>query len=101
MRDVVIREESSDGLRAEEWRFWFYESRGVIVLDGYKEEERPSRRHKFRPVAGRRYDRLGGSRNYPSPIREEDVPLSSTLCSRVIETFVESLRVVRWSEVGR
>lgn len=99
-KDTVVREESDDGLLAQEWRFWFDERRGALVLSEYVELSRTTRRHKFKPTA--EYCRIGGRSRFRAhkALSEADVPLTEIIKAKALDAFTRGVRVVRWSEVS-
>lgn len=88
---VTIENLSEDGLKREGWRFWYY--LGRLILDGYVEETRPSKRHGFK-IKGMSYHRLerGAAQLEPK------VPLPLDVQERAIAAFTKQLLVMKWTE---
>jgi hypothetical protein len=86
--------EAEDKLSRVRWTFWFHERVHKLVLDGYYEESRPTKRHGYK--VGRRYVRLGRE----ATIREDQVPITNEIKRRALVEFVRGLEVVLWSTVS-
>ena len=84
-------EKQIDERTIERWRFTFLD--GAIFLDGYCLLSRESRRKK--PQIIKKYDRLATRGN---SITELLVPLTDELKSEVLSRFVESIKVLKWSD---
>lgn len=90
---------AADLFTQQRWVFWVTCDRsyaGVMVfIEEYYEEERPSRRHKFRPVRGyRRIDQryMGQFEG----IDVDDVPLPDDVEAEAMERVMDSVLVSRW-----
>lgn len=94
MIHLQVEREREDQLRREIWSFWYYDNRHAIVLDGYRQEERPSKRHKYQVES--MYSRL---RSREAKIEEADVPLPEDVVKEAIDKFNSSLRVSKWDEL--
>lgn len=91
----VIRQK--DNLNREVWEFrlfgqWF-SGDNVLILERYKQQERPSTRHRnWRMVTY--YERLGRG----SYLKVFEVPLPDDVKQEALENFVKTLKVVREHE---
>ncbi len=47
MKQVEVVRGCASGLAQEIWRFWYDDRNHSLVLDDYKRQTRPSKRHKF------------------------------------------------------
>jgi hypothetical protein len=94
-RRIRVERAASDGCHREVWEFSTYAAeRGVLVLDAYDRQSRPSRRHKWRPSTplGFAYQRL--EPRYTT-IKAEDVPLPDEVVEAAKQAFASKLEVTR------
>lgn len=56
MRTIEVVRGSDDGLSRKLWTFWYDERNHTLKLDGFDDQRRLTRRHKF--VSFYRYSRL-------------------------------------------
>lgn len=89
---VEISREADDALTRQVWRFFRLGNR--LVLDGYEEEARDSKRHKFKRVQfwKRLYER-------DSRLKIGDVPMTPELKAEALEAFFTQLRAVLTVEI--
>jgi hypothetical protein len=91
--DIKIVRENPSALSRQTWRFTVIGL--ALVLDGYYEEERATKRHKY--ITPRWYSRLN---TRDSKIREADVPWSTEIMEDARALFLrevaERVRVGRW-----
>ena len=83
--------------RKEVWRFWFVDSVGALVLNGYHVETRETARHKFK-VTEPFYDRLS---HESFTMKESDVPLTEAIRFRAMREFMKMVAVKTWSELKK
>lgn len=101
MTDVRFEFYAENGLSREAWSFWF--DRGVLVLDHYSVQTRPSKRHSVWKTE-RVYSRLSVGRNTTLGavrLEEGDVPLTEEIKRTALMRFTDSIKVKVWSEVAR
>jgi hypothetical protein len=94
-RRIRVERAVSDGCYREVWEFSTYAAeRGVLVLDAYDRQSRPSRRHKWRSSThhGFAYQRL--EPRY-STIKAEEVPLPDDVVEAAKQAFASKLEVTR------
>ena len=85
-------EKQIDDLTFEKWRFTFMY--GTIFLDGYSLLQKETKRHKnFRVM--KQYDRIMSRDN---TITESEVPFTDELKVEVLNQFVSTIKVLKWSE---
>ena len=94
-RRILVARAAPGGCHREVWEFSTYAAeRGVLVLDAYDRQSRPSRRHKWRPSTqlGFAYQRL--EPRYTT-IKAEDVPLPDEVVEAAKQAFASKLEVTR------
>jgi hypothetical protein len=93
-RVQVVR--STSALDRQIWEFIFIDSFSALVLDSYKLENRPSKRHKnYSRVKS--YSRLPHNMSFGhSTIQESEVPWPEDVQAEALATLISQFRVVRW-----
>lgn len=92
-RLIVTRPDGD--LRQQQWEFYYFSDRHVMVVDRYTRDTRKTKRHKWEADEG--YYRLGRGHEYFRAIDEANVPLPDDVVAEVRAQFVEHFRVTRWS----
>ena len=92
-----VTDESEDGKSRRVWRFSTIDN--CVVLDGYREETRPTRRHAFK--VDRAYERIhyNYSRHVNHRMTEADVQVPEGVWAAAREKFMAQVRFCRWSEI--
>lgn len=94
---IVLRDLSKDELRRQDWSYWVNADHGNtirIVLDGYVDMERPTKRHKFNSEkATRVYSRLSYRRTGNMDV--DSVPLPIDEKSRIEREIVRRIEVLK------
>jgi hypothetical protein len=73
----------------EEWRYWLDERGMMLVLDSYKMQVRPTKRHGWRSV--RWWERL--ARKGTKQMDRADVPTPAEVRAEVLRKFRESITI--------
>lgn len=94
VRVTVVRT-ARDKLSRQVWEFWLNGS-VQLVLDIYRVEQRPTRRHGWRATGV--HNRL---QPRASTIMERDTPLPTDVVAEALQQVRERLSVHRWSELRR
>lgn len=91
-----VRYEAFDGLSQQTWRFVGIDD--FVVLDAYREEERQTRRHAFKPI--RVYQRILSdyTQNVQSRLTESEVPIPANLWEDARKELMSKIRFGLWSE---
>lgn len=78
-------------LQARCWTFWFDTRERSLILDVYTEEERATKRHKFRVIRG--YSRLGLGGRHLYRMTLSEAPLPPDVMAAAHRAFVDSVVV--------
>lgn len=89
MRQITIVREA-DELNKEEWDFYFFDDKCQLVLDGYRQMARQTKRHNFNVMDSyRRLDSRGAA------ISVTEVPLHLDVIAQAKQEFCNRITVVR------
>lgn len=82
-----------DDLNMEDYDFYYFEDKKILVLDIYRKMSRQTKRHGWK-VDGY-YSRL---RERDSSLKESEVPLTDEIRKMVLDKFVSEIKVLTNSE---
>lgn len=89
---IYVCVEAKNNLSQQIWVFWFYNpscgQEEKLVLEDYREETRPTRRHKFQKV--KHYSRF--SSNRANTIQIENVPVPEEVVQAVKNWIIERIQ---------
>lgn len=90
---------TTSDLAREVWRFVTLDN--ALVVESYRVESRPSRRHQNYRVE-RAYERLSYNHSrHQTPINEADVPLPDDVVEEARREFMSRVRIGFWKPSGR
>jgi hypothetical protein len=84
---------SADGLNKHFYQYWFNDRDLKLVLDHYRHEYKPTKRHQWRKLQA--WDRQGGSSQWASrnQIERDAIPNLDTVRAEVLKKFIEQITI--------
>lgn len=87
MTTVDVERFAADGLSMDHWRFFYFDREHTLRVSSYYRAERPTARHKYRPVV-----------KYSAHMRSDIAvpPLPSDVAEEAVRRFTEGLTASTW-----
>lgn len=85
-----------DDLNMEDYDFYYFDDKKILVLDTYRKMSRQTKRHGWKVDSY--YSRL---RERDSSLKEQEVPLTEEIKKMAFDKFVSEIKVMTQSERGK
>lgn len=93
--NIEIKRQNKDGLERELWRFvTLSREETTLYLDFYSVQTRQTKRHEWKVVKSKVYDRLM-SRNNTLDL-QSDVPLPNDVATEARQEYIDSIIIKKW-----